>query len=158
MADISRIALSTVQVAWKNIAEDIAGGQTSSAAEDGRPFAEGLEQDLKNLVVAANVVIALNESASTRLRADLHSFIRGSLTANGCLGSPPHTHTHTTPYTHTMHTTNRQMGSACAAGRARSRGGRAECRRGALRSLLRVEEGPGYVTTDRNANQRTTDL
>jgi hypothetical protein len=92
MADISRIALSTVQVAWKNIAEDIAGGQTSSAAEDGRPFAEGLEQDLKNLVVAANVVIALNESASTRLRAELHSFIRGSLTANGCLG--PHTHTH----------------------------------------------------------------
>ncbi len=52
-------------MAWKNIAEDIAGGQTSSAAEDGRPFAEGLEQDLKNLVVAANVVIALNESKST---------------------------------------------------------------------------------------------
>jgi hypothetical protein len=50
-------------VAWKNIVEDIAGGQTSSAAEDGRPFAEGLEQDLKNLVVAANVVIALNEGA-----------------------------------------------------------------------------------------------
>jgi hypothetical protein len=89
-------------VAWKNIAEDIAGGQTSSAAEDGRPFAEGLEQDLKNLVVATNVVIALNESASTRLRADLHSFIRGSLTANGCLG--PHTHTHT----HTIHTHTRR--------------------------------------------------
>lgn len=55
-------ATTKFQVAWKNIAEDIAGGQTSSAAEDGRPFAEGLEQDLKNLVVAANVVIALNEN------------------------------------------------------------------------------------------------
>lgn len=50
-----------VQVAWKSIAEDVARGEVASAAEDGATFVAGIEQDLKNMVVAANVVIALKQ-------------------------------------------------------------------------------------------------
>jgi len=49
-------ASSKFQMAWKTIVEEAA----ASAVEDGSSFAQELEQELKNLAVAANVVIALN--------------------------------------------------------------------------------------------------
>jgi len=47
-------------MAWKTIVEEAA----ASAVEDGSSFAQELEQELKNLAVAANVVIALNAGKS----------------------------------------------------------------------------------------------